>query len=777
MTRAVRFRPVAASLIVVSAIVALSLTHSSVLGDSIVLKNGTVYRGFLDKDNTLAFVYDGLKRTIFYNSKIDRVESDNSFSKLERFQLVQPLEVHVGVQPPAAVNIETTPWDEKGRRSFRYTNNNQRRVEMKQAIHELGPFMSRFRGIDGFWQGQVATSQIPRSVVLGLLGRVEQTNQEERLKVARWLIQAEWYPEALNALDGLQRDFPDDAELRERVADTRRIVIELQARETLKELVIRRKAQQPIEVLNRLRTLARLDLPPDILVDVRDQIRKDEDQAVNDRLLADSIRDLAEKLPEAERKNWKVGVAEILELLSKAPDAARPRLEALTKADPKLPPETRLALGLSGWVVGTESAVDNLKGAAELWRVRTLVHDYLAAKSDVARLTLLGDLQKIEGLELDAIARIVVRMDPPLRDSDPSREKVGTVTLHRVAEDNNPVPSEYALLLPPEYNPARSYPAVVALHDGRGPRSAVDWLAAEASKRGYLVIAPAYNVPGMGKAYQYTSAEHAAVELSLRDARKRYSIDSDRVYLAGQLEGGNMAWDFGLAHPDVFAGVVVISGFPAKYACAYKQQIENVPLYIAIGEMAPVAREYVFETYAKPLILKVEDVTYVDYLKRGLEELPEEVPSFFDWMEKRKRDPVPKQFDAATARPSDARFFGVIVRDIIPGRSTAPEAADVMGKNLKPATIKFKSSAQGNLLNITTDGISRIDVWVSPRLIDFKKKMEVRWNNKALFKGTAKLEFDPMLDDLRNRGDRQQLYYFKVVPGMNNSNGPRTKGR
>ena len=161
-------------------------------------------------------------------------------------------------------------------------------------------------------------------------------------------------------------------------------------------------------------------------------------------------------------------------------------------------------------------------------------------------------------------------MAPPLRDPDPSKEKPGVVTIHRVADDDNPVPPSTPCSCPPEYHPqelsGRRRPP-------RRPRAeaATDWLAAEAARRGYIVIAPEYNVPGQGKAYHYTAGEHAAVELSLRDARKRYSIDSDRVYLAGQLEGGNMAWDFGLAHPDLFAGVVAISGFPGKYVYKYKK--------------------------------------------------------------------------------------------------------------------------------------------------------------------------------------------------------------
>jgi len=49
----------------------------------------------------------------------------------------------------------------------------------------------------------------------------------------------------------------------------------------------------------------------------------------------------------------------------------------------------------------------------------------------------------------------------------------------------------------------------------------------------------------------------AAAKLAIRDARKRYAIDCDRTFVAGQLGGGNMAWDLALSQPDLFAGAVV----------------------------------------------------------------------------------------------------------------------------------------------------------------------------------------------------------------------------
>ena len=53
--------------------------------DTVVLKNGNVYRGVIDRDNTLVYVFDGLKRVVVRDSKIARIEPDASFRNLEWF--------------------------------------------------------------------------------------------------------------------------------------------------------------------------------------------------------------------------------------------------------------------------------------------------------------------------------------------------------------------------------------------------------------------------------------------------------------------------------------------------------------------------------------------------------------------------------------------------------------------------------------------------------------------------------------------------------------------
>src|SRR5690606_31428627 len=113
-----------------------------------------------------------------------------------RFDLVQPLTVHAGEMPPYAHHIEASPWDEFGRRKFRFIGSRSGKpTEMTQAIYQLKSQSARIRGVDGFWKSVVSLDQIPREVVLGLLAKVDQEDQNRRLAVGSFLIQAGWYPE------------------------------------------------------------------------------------------------------------------------------------------------------------------------------------------------------------------------------------------------------------------------------------------------------------------------------------------------------------------------------------------------------------------------------------------------------------------------------------------------------------------------------------------------------------------------------------------------------
>ncbi len=767
-------------LFLVAAVASLG-TAAECRADRVIMKNGLVYvsQGSPDKDNTLLYIWDGLKRVVVRDSKVEKMVPGNDYRTGERFELIQPIVKHAGQMPKEVLSVEAGPWDEHGRRSFRYFGSNVNRpVRMEQAIIQITPHTVRYRGIDGYWQGIVETSQVPHPVILSLIGRVDQKNAEERERVVRFLIEAAWYPEAREELDRLIQDFPG-TELARRAAGAKVFVTQAEANQRRSEVDLRRRAQQYQAVARLLKTFQDKDIGADLQVDVREIERRDQQQAAGDKALGGDLRRLAGRLTPAVRGPWQKALVEVLKSIDEAPDAVRDRFTAWQKAkdDPKSTDEARFALAMSGYVVGQDMAVSDLKDAEALWQARDATRLYLTGSEPSERS---GQAARLEGLAWPAAAgvsdpvhrlelhtRIVQLMPPPRHDPDEPADKT---TLHRVLEDANAVPTEYAVRLPPEYHPLRSYPALVVLHSGPGPAAAIDEWAEEAARHGYILVAPQYNLPGQPHDYRYTVSEHAAVELALRDARKRYAIDSDRVFVAGQLTGGNMAWDYSLAHPDLFAGAVVFSGLPAKYVPRYaRTQQERVPLYCVLGELAPASNEFIYDKFVKPMILKAWDVTYVDYQRRGLETFPEEVPRAFDWMDRHRRDPNPKSFQVVTARESDTRFYGVVVKSFGAGRTVAPEAVDPLGQNLNPAEIKLSSSIQSNLIRLDLKGIRSLDLWLSPKIIDFKSKeprVTIRLNGRSYLsgrRGLIKLDLESMLDDLRVRGDRQQLYWHRMT--------------
>jgi pimeloyl-ACP methyl ester carboxylesterase len=745
--------------------------------DSVIMKNGLVYRavGTPDRDDTLVFIWDGLKKIVVRDSKIEKIDADNSFRTGERFELKQPMSVHGGLMPREVLSVQSEPWSDLGRRSFSYEGARLKRpIRMEQAIIEIGPHIVRYRGIDGFWLGQVETNQIPRKVVMSILGRVQQKNSGERERVIRFLMDVGWYTEAKQELDRIIRDFPQ-SDFKERAASARAFIVQAEATQRRAEIDAARKAQQFRRVANLLNSFKDKDIGTELLIEVRDIQHRLEQERAADRAMALELRKLSGSLPSAARGFWKEPLAEVEKALAEAPDAIRGRMAAWRKAKAAggARDEVQFALAMSGYIVGNEMAVFNLKDAETLWKARGLVREYLVGEDPTARSAQAGSIanlawpiapdsaEPIHDLEL--LTKIAQLMPPPRQDDQAEPEK--TIT-RRVAQDENAEPTLYALRLPPEYHPLRSYPALVVLHSGDGPVKAIDQWKDEAARRGYILIAPEYCLAGENPEYRYTPSEHAAVELALRDARKRYSIDSDRVYVAGQLTGGNMAWDYGLAHPDLFAGVVVISGFPAKYVPRYLAHHARLPLFIVLGDLAPASNEVIYNNYVKPLILKTWDVTYVEYYRRGLEEFPEEIPTALDWMDRHRRDPFPKTFEAFSARASDDRFYGVVVRQFSAGRITAPEAAEILGQNLNPATIRMKSSSLSNLISLDVKGIERLDVWLSPKMIDFKRKPEIRINSpRSLVRQKVKPDVEAMLEDLRVRGDRQQIYWYRVTAG------------
>ena len=108
----------------------------------------------------------------------------------------------------------------------------------------------------------------------------------------------------------------------------------------------------------------------------------------------------------------------------------------------------------------------------------------------------------------------------------------------------------------------------------------------QAAKHAYNDAAPQWWDPKKN-VYRYTWVEQGTVIQLIRHLRRAYQVDSDRVFLWGNGEGGALALDLGASHPDMFAGIVPVNPsvyqplyIPAEYWVNYHQ----LPVYLIIGD-------------------------------------------------------------------------------------------------------------------------------------------------------------------------------------------------
>ncbi len=271
----------------------------------------------------------------------------------------------------------------------------------------------------------------------------------------------------------------------------------------------------------------------------------------------------------------------------------------------------------------------------------------------------------MESATVQRVAQILKLMKPPMAASKQSERGPGLFELsfRGMTGEND---GRYFVQLPPEYDPLRHYPAIVALADaGVTPEQLLDYWAGpaanvpipsregqgegaegdpnrpngerlgQATRHGYIVIAVDWQLPHQ-LAYDYSAREHHAVLGALRDACRRFAIDTDRVFLTGHGIGGDAAWDIALAHPDLWAGVIPFVARAGRYVERYAKNAPYLNWYIVAGEldgdkMARNAQE--LDRYMKPN----NDVTVVEYLGRGFEPFGDEIQRLFDWMGRRRR--------------------------------------------------------------------------------------------------------------------------------------------
>ena len=769
------------------ALVASVFPHSVVSAEQLFrLRNNMVLRGSMAKIATLKdgfgaasagethlrpiwLIDDGLRRIYLHGKGMVAVDPVDVGEMERNLEFWQPKPLGGKIVGGLGTIQGVSPFNDYGRRILTVRGPDGGQVRIIQGIAEVNSRYAKLVALKGKpslnWDMRISTRTLDSSTLARIFNkRTDQSDLNARLEVVRFFIAAERYREAKQALQATIDDFPEEVDLLPQLA----ALTKRQAEQLLDEANDRAEAGQyqlargilqgfPLQAVSRITKIQ----VEDALRELNEPVKKAAD-------LMQKLREQVSKLP----ANQQTSLTAILDEMDAGLSSdTLPRLsdyERLGEVD-NIPIDNRIALAVAGWLLGAGSGEQNLSIAISLIKVRDLVAEYLSTADAARRKAILGELSNLEGSEAEYVDRILPLLTPVLPWPEDSRHPQ-IAGMFTVSTDS----FQYVIQLPPEYNPLRQYPCVVALHESQSPvENQLDWWSGGyreqlegrmgyGSRSGFIVVAPVWSRSGQ-RAYEYTPQEHQRVLAATRDAMRRASIDSDRIFIAGHGEGGTAAWDMALAHPDLWAGMISISGTPTKTVPHYEPNSRHVPLYMVMGELdgakagGAIINDYMTFNH---------DAMVVMYRGRGREYFYDELPRLFEWMtvNSHKRRKMPREIEVATIRKGDQFFWWLELGDLKPGVPVDPLLWD-QAERIRAGKVSAAIGAD-NQIRVQRGPADRFRLLLRPMagVLDLNQEVVIREGTRSKrvqFDGS--LEF--MLEDVRQRADRKRAFWMtEVIP-------------
>jgi hypothetical protein len=686
--------------------------------------------------------------------------------------------------------LSVSAFDEDWNRTIQFRSG-LREHTLHQRVIALTPYFAHtFTTKEYSWPAMYLTRELGPNVVRDLLSSQPNFSDDpqlsvedrkaHRLRYCDFMIQAGFNDEALAELDRLQKDRPSDA-VKTQIEAYRSTIRQLQSRDLLETIKRLHNAGRFEAVRKRLPELDAKSADATTVGkwnELRDAY-KAADKATSDatRFLTDLPKGLGSDAHDAALAEASAALLAELQpemlprldaFLGQARQAERQRADGKTAATG---PAELLSLAVTGWLGALPDPTPDR--AVRLWHARQFVLKYLAAdRANRKALLEAYETDSANAATLDDMTRLI----PLLPPSEPAPlDKIGDDPVERTV-GKGAYAVKYLLQLPPEYRHSRNYPVLIVLHQsGETPEEQLKRWSDQAALNGYIVVAPEWSQGPRG-VYGYTEQEHAVVLETLRDLRRHFAVDSDRVFLFGWGQGGVMAYDVGLSHPDLFTGVLPMSCYPENLSRRYDRNAEYLPFYIVDGDRSGANHRDNTRAQIDDWVNKYP-MLWIQYKGRGVEFYGGEIETMFDWMHGKKRAFPLEQLGGSGSdgpyfvshRPTDNRFYWLTTDGI---QERCINSGSNWNGSIKPARLEARINLADNTVLLDTSGVDQVTVWLGANgdgvdMVRFDQPLTVRWTRGGTVvtpwpKKRVTRSLETLLEDLAERGDRQRVFTAKL---------------
>ena len=190
----------------------------------------------------------------------------------------------------------------------------------------------------------------------------------------------------------------------------------------------------------------------------------------------------------------------------------------------------------------------------------------------------------------------------------------------------------FSVYVPEDYDPARAYPLVMALHGGSGHGRLFLWSwLREARGRGVILVAPT----AMGDTWSLMEPDVDSAHLAqvLEEIAQRWLVDRTRLLLTGMSDGGTFTLLSGLDDQSPFTHLapVAASFHPLLLTMAAPRRVTGLPVYLVHGALDWMFPVSIARTAQRALTAAGARVTYREIADLSHAYPREEGSAILDW--------------------------------------------------------------------------------------------------------------------------------------------------
>lgn len=398
------------------------------------------------------------------------------------------------------------------------------------------------------------------------------------------------------------------------------------------------------------------------------------------------------------------------------------------------------------------------------------VRDYLEATSDATRREILATLSDTPIEEL--LAALPAAIEYPALEPGISTWPM------RVAETGEE--STYVLVLPPNYDPAKPWPAWLALHGtgGVGAHSA-QFLDNEVARSGFVAVCPTAAPDRRGKGWDFSRAQRLLSIAALDDARRRVNIDADRVVIGGWSRGGHGTYDVAVHHPALFSAANPVAGAPRANYVGMLRNLGAMRMHIVNGANDEALLIAAARSGVELLTRKVRaDVRYIEDPERGHDVMLDSLPAAADACLAAVRDARADRLlvaahgdgltEASWLRIDELAGDAYTIGDTlsVPGLSskrTKSARLVAFHKAVFEATASVDARRGSNAFTLKSDGVRRATLLLHHDAVRWGRSVRVTANGRRVFSDRIEPSAATLLDGFRARRDLGRLFVAELT--------------